>query len=136
MMGGCGFISGAEIISLGGLGRAGGTLIQFVQDLHDAIAAHDRIVEDKFEHRGVFQDDGLGHHVLDAGTLLGEAVEAALLLVRVAEDADVNGGGFQIAGAIHVVDRDETDVADVELAPDGFADGALEQLADSFKTEV
>jgi hypothetical protein len=68
--------------------------------------------------------------------MLGEQLKAALLLVRVAKDADEDDGGFQIAGDIHVVDGDQARVADVKFAADGLADFALEQFAHTLESEA
>ena len=57
---------------------------QFLDDLQHAIAAHDGIVEGKFQLGRVFQDDGLGDQALNAHTMLVEQLESALLLVGIA----------------------------------------------------
>ena len=111
-------------------------LVQLLDDLQHAVAAHDGIVHDEAQRGGVFQDHGLGHESLDAGAMFGEQRQAALLLVGVAEDADEDDGGLQVAGAVHVVDGDQAGLAHVEFAADGLADRALEQFAHSFVAEV
>ena len=82
-------------------------LFQFLDDLQHAVAAHDGIVEDKFQRRRVFQDDGAADQPLDADAMLVEHLKAALLLVGIAEDADEDGGGLEVAGHVHVVDGDQ-----------------------------
>ena len=68
--------------------------------------------------------------------MFGECREAAFLLVRVPKDADEYSCGFEIAGTTNVVDGDEADFGHGELAPDGFANGALQHFADSVMTEI
>jgi hypothetical protein len=111
-------------------------LFQFVEDLHDAIAAHHRVIKLKAQRRGVLQHDGLGQQALEADAFFGEGGEAAFLLVRVAEDADEDGGGFQIARALDVVDGDQANGGHVELAANGFANRAFQQFTDSFLAEA
>jgi hypothetical protein len=65
-----------------------------------------------------------------------EHLQAALLLVGIAEDANEHDGGPEIAAHVNVVDRDEADIVDVELAADGLANRALQQLAHPFMSEI
>ena len=46
-----------------------------------------------------FRTTDLADQALDARAVFGEQREAALLLVGVAQDADEDGGGLQVAGA-------------------------------------
>ena len=54
---------------------------QFLDDLEHAVAAHDGIVQGKFQRRRVFQDDGAADQALDADAMVVEQLKAALLLV-------------------------------------------------------
>ena len=121
---------------IGGWRGHGRGAFQLVEDCHDFVATRERVVHLKFESRRVFQGDSLCHQILDADAVLVELGEAELLLFLVAEDADEYRRGFEITRAVHVVDGDEADIAHVELAADGFANGALEQLANSLETKV
>ena len=56
--------------------------------------------------------------------------------VGVAEDADEDDGGFEIAAHVNVVDGDQADVADVKFAADGLANRALQQFAHPFMSEI
>ena len=85
---------------------------------------------------GVYFKMMLRDEALDAHAMFGEQLEAAFLLVRVAQDADEHDGGFQIACDIHVVDGDQARVADVKFAADGLADFALEQFAHTLESEA
>jgi hypothetical protein len=57
--------------------------------------------------------------------MLVEELKTALLLVGIAEDADENRRRFEVAGHVHVIDRDQAGFADVKFAADGLADFAL-----------
>ena len=107
---------------------------QFLHDLQHSVAAHDGIVEGKFQLRRVFQDDGLADEPLDAHAMLGEQLKAALLLVGIAEDADENGRGLEIAGHVDVVDRNQTAFAHMKFAADGFADFTLQQFTHALES--
>ena len=63
------------------------------------------------------------------GLFWGLAGFATFLLLRGPKDADEDESRMQIPGDINVVDRDQADFADGELAANGFTDLALEQLA-------
>ena len=62
-------------------------------------------------------------------------LESPFLLVGIAQDADKDEGGFQIPGHIHVIDGDEAGLADGDLAPDGFADRALQEFAHALESQ-
>src|SRR5688572_27435645 len=66
----------------------------------------------------VFQHHGLGQQILEAHPLFGEHGDAALLLVGISEDADVNDRRSEIARAINIVDGDQSRVRDIELPAD------------------
>jgi hypothetical protein len=63
-------------------------------------------------------------------------LQAVLLLVGVAEDGDENDSRFQITTDVNVVDGDKADVVDVELAADGLANRAPQQLAHPVMSEI
>jgi hypothetical protein len=42
---------------------------------------------------------------------------------------------MQIAGDVHVVDRDQADLANLEFAADSFADLALQQFAHALESK-
>ena len=44
---------------------------------------------------------------LNADAVLVERLDAALLLVGIAENADEDHGGFEVAGHVHVVDGNQ-----------------------------
>src|SRR5208337_1090922 len=108
---------------------------QLLDDLEHAVAAHDGIVKGKFQPRRVFQDDGAGDQPLDADTMLIETLKAALLLVGIAENADEDRRGLEVARHVHVVDRNQPALADVAFTADGFADGALQKFAHALESE-
>ena len=56
------------------------------------------------------------------------------MLLRVAQDADENGGRVQIAGHVDIVDGDEAGLAHLKFPPDSLADFALEQLAHALES--
>src|SRR5665213_3090809 len=112
------------------------TFFQFLDDLQHLVAAHDGIINDKFQRGREFQDDGPANQPLDADAMLVEQMESALLLFGVAEDADEDDGGFQIAAHVHVVDGNEAGLVDVKLAADSLADLALQKLAHALMSQV
>ena len=67
--------------------------------------------------------------------MLNQQRQAALLLFWIAEDADENDGRMQITRDIHIIDGDKTGFADLKLAPDDFANRALQQLANTLHSE-
>jgi len=124
-------------LSCFGLGfRHGCGVVQFLDDLHNPIAPDNGVVYEKSERGGVTEDHGLGHESLQARTMFGEQLQPAFLLISAAENANEDDGGFEISGAVNVVDGDEAGFANVEFTTDGFANGALEQLADSLLAKV
>jgi hypothetical protein len=67
--------------------------------------------------------------------MLGEHFEAALLLVSSAENADEHEGRMEISRHIHVVDADQSGVANGKLAANDLADFAFQELVDSLMSE-
>ena len=85
-------------------------LLQFFDDLQHAIAAHDGVIHQEPQRGRVFQDDRRDQP-LDALAVPLQQAKPRFLLVRGAQDADEDDGGMQIAGHIHVVDRDQARLA-------------------------
>ena len=83
-----------------------------------------------------FKTTRLADHALNADAVLVEQLDAALLLVGVAENADEDDGGFEVAGHIHVVDGNQAAFVDVKFAADGLADFALQQFAHPFMSQI
>src|SRR5215471_20549384 len=73
----------------------GGGFFEFLDDLENAVAAHDGVVHDELEGRGVFEDHGTGDQPLDALPMVGEQGEATLLLVGITQNADEDDGGVE-----------------------------------------
>ena len=67
--------------------------------------------------------------------MLVKHLKAALLLVRIAEDADEDGGGFEVARHVHVVDGNQSALADVKFTSHGLADFALQKFAHALESE-
>ena len=61
--------------------------------------------------------------------------ESPFLLVRAAQNADEDHSRMQVPGDVHVVNRDQAHLADLEFAADGFAYFALEQFAHALKSK-
>jgi hypothetical protein len=55
-----------------------------------------------------------------------EKGKSPFLLHHVAQDADINHGGMQVAGYLHVVHRDQARIAYLEFTADDLADLALQ----------
>src|SRR6266404_1586843 len=113
----------------------GAGFFEFLDDFEDSVAAHDRIVHDELEGRGVFQNDGAGDQALDAFAMLGEQGEPALLLIGIAQNTEEHNRGVEVARHIHIVDRDQAGFTDLKFAADDFANGALQQLAHALHSE-
>jgi hypothetical protein len=103
--------------------------------LEDAVAAENGIVHDETQSGSVFENDGTSNKSLDADAVASEGSEAAPLLLGLAEDADKNYGGVEIARDIDVIDGDEADIGDFEFAADDFADFAFEEFADALNSQ-
>src|ERR1035437_6470507 len=110
-------------------------LLQLLEYPEHSIAAHKRVVHHELEDGCVFQDDRAADQALDALAMPPQERESAFLLFRAAQNADENESGMQIAGDVHVVDRDQARVADLEFATNGFADLALEQFAHALESK-
>ena len=100
--------------------------LQFLQDFQDAVAAFDRLIEHKPEPGRVFQDHSPGHQALDAFAAFLEHLHAFVLLRLAAEDADEDGGVFQVGRHFQVVDVDQAGFMDGEFTADDRADLAFQ----------
>ena len=99
------------------------------------VAALDGVVHLETQHGRVAEHDGLGDVVLNAGAELVEERAGAAALFGLADHAEEHAGAAQIAGGLDLVDGDEAGLSHRDLTLDGFADGALEQLADTLDAE-
>ena len=79
--------------------------------------------------RSVFEDNGLGDIGLDANAIFVAEGQAGALLLRIAENADKNGGDAEISGHIHVIDGDQAALIDGDFAANGLANLALQKFA-------
>src|SRR5579883_884540 len=127
---GCGFISGNALFALAGIG-----FLEFFDDLKDAIAAHDRIIDDELKCGSVFENHGAADQALDALAMAGKQVEPSLLLVGFAQDADKNDCGMEVSGDINVVDGHEAGLVHRKLAANDFPDLPFKEFAHALKSK-
>ena len=73
---------------------------QLLDQAENVVPAGDGVVHDKAKARGVFEDDGLGDEVLEAGAAALENRHAGALLLGVAQDADKDPGAAEIAAKL------------------------------------
>jgi len=99
---------------------------KFFYDFEDAVPSNDGIVHDEPQCGSIFQNHGTSDQALNAFAMTGEESKTALLLVRVAQNADENDGRVKIACYVNVVDRDEAGFADLEFPANSFADLAFQ----------
>ena len=110
-------------------------LLEFLDDLKHAIAARDRVVDQKFQGGSVLKNHRAPDQALDAFPVLGQHREAALLLFGRAQDADEDNRRMQIASDIDVIHRNQAGLADGKLAADNFADFPLEKFAHALESK-
>ena len=104
-------------------------LFELVDDLQNAVAADDRVIDDEFESGGVFEDHGPTNKTLNTLAMAGKQIQPALLLLIVAENTDKHHRRVEITRNVHVVYGHQAGFADGELAPDDFANLPFQELA-------
>src|SRR5688572_5502026 len=115
-----------------GTGLAG--FVQLLDNLQHAVATNDGVIGHETQCGCVFENHPFGDQTLNASAVLGQERQSAFLLVGVAKNTDEDRGGFEVAGRVHVIDRNQAGFADGNFAPDDFANFALQQFADTLKT--
>ena len=81
----------------------------------------------------VFEDDALHEEVLEMLALVEEADDDLLLLLFVANHADVDVAAFEVRGNIRALDGDQRRGED-DFAADDFAEFASDDLVEPFET--
>lgn len=109
--------------------------LEIFNDLEYTVSAHDRVIHYEAKAWRVFEHDGAADQPLDAFAMLRQENEPALLLVRVAEDADEDDGGVEVTGHIDVVDGDQASLANRQLAADYLADFPFEEFANALESK-
>jgi len=104
---------------------------ELFNDLEDAVSALHRVIHDEAESWGVFEHDRPPNQALDAFPVLREQRKSAFLLLGPAQNTDENDSRMEVAGNVHVIDRNQAHFANLEFPADGFTDLALQKLADA-----
>jgi hypothetical protein len=110
----------------GGYWVVGGDF-DFVEDLHDAVAALEGVIDLEVELGGVFQGDTLCQEVLEDFAFVEEAGDDFLFLFFGADDADVDVAGLEVWGDIGALEGDEGGGED-DFAADDFAEFAADDF--------
>src|ERR1051325_6302290 len=93
-----------------------GLFFEFLDDLHDTVAANYRVVHDKLESGSEFEDHGFCDQALDTLPVPSEQIDTALLLFGRTPNADKNDSRMQIPRNVNVVDCDQAGFAHLEFA--------------------
>src|SRR5260370_17249306 len=75
---GWGFIHQPRLFSRARIG-----FLEFLDYLEDSVAPHHGVVDDEFEGRSVFEDDGSAHQALNALAMDNQQVHPALFLLAI-----------------------------------------------------
>ncbi len=110
-------------------------LLQFLNNLQDPIATHDRIIDVEPELWCVLEHDRSPDQALDPFPVTGQQPNPALLLVRISQNAHEYDGGMQVARYLDIIHSDQSGLTDRELAADHLANLALEQFAHTLESK-
>jgi hypothetical protein len=103
-------------------------MFDLLDDGEDAIAPFDGVVEDESDNRGPLQAEVAAEDLLESGGAGFETVGGGLALGRGTDEAHERGGGPEVRGHDHVVDRQEAGLLDGEVASDDLRHFTAEQL--------